>query len=64
MVRAFFEANAGRLERILEDAVPIFERWKWTLSEVEALDWDDFCLFADAVQELNRREAEANKPRK
>jgi hypothetical protein len=25
---------------------------------VEALEWDDFCLIADGVQELNRRDAE------
>lgn len=48
----------------MSDAVPIFERWKWTLTEVEALDFDDFVALADAVQELNKREADAMKARK
>jgi hypothetical protein len=25
---------------------------------VERLEWDDFCLIADGVQELNKRDAE------
>jgi hypothetical protein len=25
------------------------------------MEWDDFCLVADGVQELNRRDAEAIK---
>lgn len=61
MVRRFFAENAGRIERILIDAFPIFERFHWTLEDVEAMDWGDFCLVADGVQELNRRDAEAIK---
>jgi hypothetical protein len=59
VVRRFFEANAGRISRILADSFPIFERFHWTLEDVEAIDFDDFCLIADGVQELNRRDAEA-----
>ncbi len=43
----------------MQDAVPMFERWHWNLPDVEELDWDDFLLLADAVEELNRRDAEA-----
>jgi hypothetical protein len=61
MVRGFFEKHAGRLGRLLIDAFPIFERFHWTLEDVENMEWDDFCLVADGVQELNRRDAEAMK---
>ncbi len=37
----------------------MFERWHWTMSDVEALDWEDFTLLADSVQALNKRDAEA-----
>ena len=40
------------------DSFPIFERFHWTLEDVEALDWYDYLLIADGVQELNRRDAE------
>lgn len=59
MVRRFFEAHAERIDRILNDSFPIFERFGWTLGDVEALDWFDFMLVADGVQELNKRDAEA-----
>jgi hypothetical protein len=59
VVRRFFETNAGRISRILADSFPIFERFHWTLEDVEKLDFDDFILIADGVQELNRRDAEA-----
>jgi hypothetical protein len=59
VVRSFFEAHAERIERIIEDAFPIFERFKWTLEDVEAMDFFDFCLVADGVQHLNKRDAEA-----
>lgn len=42
----------------MADAVPMFDRWHWTLEDVEALDFEDFLLLADAVQELNKRDAE------
>jgi hypothetical protein len=58
VVRRFFGANGGRIQRILIDSFPIFERFHWTLEDVERLDWDDFILIADSVQELNRRDAE------
>ena len=38
------------------------ERWKWQPSEMMDLPFDEFCLFADAVRELNKMQAEANKP--
>lgn len=37
----------------------MFERWHWTLDDVEQLDYSDFCIFADAVKTLNERDAEA-----
>jgi len=40
------------------DSFPIFERFHWTLEDVEALDFTDFCMIADGVKELNRRDAE------
>jgi hypothetical protein len=59
VVRRFFETNAGRISRILSDSFPIFERFHWTLEDVERLEFVDFCLIADGVTELNRRDAEA-----
>jgi hypothetical protein len=59
VVRRFFETNAGRISKIINDSFPIFERFHWTLEDIEALDFDDFCLIADGVTELNRRDAEA-----
>lgn len=61
MVRGFFAAHAQQLERHLTDAVLMFERWHWTLEDVERLDWDDFVLLSEAVHDINRREAEAYK---
>jgi hypothetical protein len=58
VVRRFFGANGGRIQRILIDSFPIFERFHWTLEDVEALEWDDFCLIADGVQELNKRDVD------
>jgi hypothetical protein len=58
VVRKFFRENDERLGRILTDSFPIFERFHWTLEDIEALDWWDFMLIADGVQELNRRDAE------
>lgn len=39
----------------------MFERWHWTLEDVEALDFFDFCILADAVSHLNKRDIEARK---
>ena len=61
MVRGFFEAHGERINRIIPDAFPIFERFHWTLETVEAMEWDDFLLVADGVHELNKRDAEALK---
>lgn len=61
MVRGFFEAHGERIDRIIPDAFPIFERFHWTLETVEQMDWDDFLLVADGVQALNQRDAEAIK---
>jgi hypothetical protein len=58
VVRRFFGENLERIKRILTDSFPIFERFHWTLEDVEALEWDDFLLIADGVRELNRRDAE------
>jgi hypothetical protein len=41
------------------DAVPMFERWHWTMEDVDELEFDDFTLLADTVGEINKREAEA-----
>lgn len=59
MVRRFFETNAGRIERIIIDSFPIFERFHWTLEDVDNLEFTDFCMIADGVFELNKRDAEA-----
>jgi hypothetical protein len=59
MVRRFFETHAGRISDILTDSFPIFERFKWTLEDVENLEFFDFILIADGVQFLNKRDAEA-----
>lgn len=56
MVRRFFEEHRGRIERIIIDSFPIFERFHWTLHDVDELDWDDFCTVADGVNELYTRE--------
>ena len=61
MVRRFFEANGERISRILADAFPIFERFGWTLEDVERMEFFDFILVADGVQALNQRDAEAYK---
>jgi hypothetical protein len=61
VVRRFFEANGERISRIIADAFPIFERFHWTLEDVDAMEFDDFVLVADGVQELNKRDAEAFK---
>lgn len=37
----------------------MFERWHWTMADVEALDFDEFCLLADTITEINKREAKA-----
>ncbi len=58
MVRAFFGTHVGRIQRILIDSFPIFERFHWTLGDVEALEWDDFCVISDGVKALNERDAE------
>lgn len=39
----------------------MFERWHWTLEDVERLEWEDFLILAQAVNEINRKEAEAYK---
>jgi hypothetical protein len=59
VVRKFFGENDERIQRLIIDSFPIFERFHWTLEDIEALDFDDFCLIADGVTELNRRDAEA-----
>jgi hypothetical protein len=41
------------------DALPMFERWHWTLENVDNMDFDDFCLLADSVDHLNKRDQEA-----
>jgi hypothetical protein len=58
VVRRFFEAHAERIGRLITDAFPIFERFGWTLEDVEKLEFDDFCMIADGVSELNKRDAE------
>jgi len=58
MVRRFFGENDERIQRLIIDSFPIFERFHWTLEDVEALDFSDFCLIADGVQALNRRDAD------
>jgi hypothetical protein len=58
VVRGFFEAHADRIGRIITDAFPIFERFGWTLEDVEKLEFADFCMIADGVAELNKRDAE------
>jgi hypothetical protein len=58
VVRRFFEAHAERIGRIIQDAFPIFERFGWTLEDVERMEFFDFCLVADGVYELNKRDAE------
>ena len=55
----FLKPMLGELEQLLSDAFPIFERFGWTLGDVEDLEWVDFCMVADGVAELNRRDAEA-----
>ena len=62
MVRRFFEENAGRIDGILTDTVVLADRFKWQPSEIEALEFKEFCLYADGVREIHKREAEANKP--
>jgi hypothetical protein len=59
VVRRFFEANDERIGRIIADAFPIFERFGWTLGDVDDMEFFDFCLVADGVAELNKRDAEA-----
>jgi hypothetical protein len=39
----------------------MFERWHWTLSDVEDCEWDDFILLADTVEAINKQEAEARR---
>jgi hypothetical protein len=39
----------------------MFERWHWTLENVESMEFEDFILLADAVADLNRRDIEARK---
>ncbi|MDB5610667.1 MAG: hypothetical protein JWP25_7567 [Bradyrhizobium sp.] len=58
MVRKFFRENDERIQRILIDSFPIFERFKWTLEDVEALDFSDFLLISDGVAALNQRDAD------
>jgi hypothetical protein len=59
VVRGFFETHAERIGRLIQDSFPIFERFGWTLEDVERMEFFDFCLVADGVQELNKRDAEA-----
>jgi hypothetical protein len=61
VVRRFFEAHGERISNIIVDAFPIFERFGWTLEDVDRMDFDDFMLVADGVQALNVRDAEALK---
>lgn len=41
------------------EAIPVFERWHWTMSEVEAMDFEEWYQIADAVEALNKRDAKA-----
>lgn len=41
----------------------MFERWHWTLDDVENIEYEDFVMLADAVDQLNRRDAEIIKNR-
>jgi hypothetical protein len=41
------------------DAVPMFERWHWSMGQVEELDFEEFTVLADTVQEMFKRDAEA-----
>jgi hypothetical protein len=43
----------------MADSFPIFERFGWTLSEVEDCEWVDFLVIADGVRQLNIRDEEA-----
>lgn len=39
----------------------MFERWHWTLNDVDDMEFDDFTLLADVVHELNQRDMKARE---
>lgn len=63
MVRGFFQRNEQRINDILLDCIPIFDRWHgWDLvNSIEPMDFDDFCLLADTVKEINKAEERSRR---
>jgi len=41
------------------EAVPVFERWHWTMQDVEEIDFEEWYEIADVVEALNKRDANA-----
>lgn len=39
----------------------MFERWHWSFDNVEDLEWDDYVAFSDAIEHINKKEADAIK---
>jgi len=39
----------------------MFERWHWSMQDVDDLDFDEFCLLADTIEITTKREAEARR---
>lgn len=37
----------------------MFERWHWSMQDVDELDFDEFCLLADTIREIHKREQAA-----
>jgi hypothetical protein len=63
VVRGFFEVHLGRIRELLIEAVPVFERWHWSMSDVDEMDFEEWFDIADVVEALNKRDEKARNGR-
>jgi hypothetical protein len=41
------------------DSFMLIERYNWPMSEIEALDWSDYCAIVDGAKSMYERERKA-----
>lgn len=39
------------------EAVPVFERWGWSMRDIDEMDFEEWFQVADIVEALNQRDA-------
>lgn len=46
----------------MSDATLMAERWKWPFEpSILDMEWDDFCLFSEAINQIQKNEEKAYK---